>query len=190
MKSKQVRDLMVPLSDYATVSEDAALGEAVAALKASQAGLDPGKHPHRAILILDKQHNVVGKISLLSILRALEPKYDEMLSDKGPWHLGFTRKFQKAMFESLRLWQDPLEQICKKAAGTQVRTFMAAPVESEMIEIDASLGEAVHQLVIGNHQSLLVTDAGRVVGILRLADVFQAVADAVLECRPIPHPHG
>jgi CBS domain-containing protein len=190
LKSKQVRDLMVPLSDYATVSEDATLGEAVAALKASQAGLDPGKHPHRAILILNKQNNVVGKISLLSILRALEPKYDEMLSDKGPWHLGFTRKFQKAMFESLRLWQDPLEQICKKAAGVRVRTFMAAPLESEMIEIDAPLGEAVHQLVIGHHQSLLVTDAGRIVGVLRLADVFQAVADAVLECQPTPFLHG
>lgn len=183
MNSKLVRDLMVPLSDYATVSEDTVLGEAIAALKASQSGFDPGKHPHRAILILDKQGNVVGKISFLTILRALEPKYDEMLSDNGPWHLGFTRKFQKAMFESLRLWQDPLEQICKKAAGIRVKTFMAAPMESEMIESDAPLGEAVHQLVIGHHQSLLVTEGGRVVGILRLTDVFQAVADSVLECK-------
>ncbi len=183
MKSKLIRDLMVPLSDYVTVSDDATLGEAIAALKASQAGFDPGKHPHRAILILDRQSNVVGKISLLTILRALEPKYDEMLSDKGPWHLGFTRKFQKAMFESLRLWQDPLEQVCKKAAGIRVKTFMAAPLENEMIEIEAPLGEAVHQMVIGYHQSLLVTDARRVVGILRLVDVFQAVADIVMECK-------
>ena len=58
-----------------------------------------------------------------------------------------------------------------------------------MIEIDAALGEAVHQLVIGYHQSLLVTEAGRIVGILRLADVFQEVADAVLECQPTPFLH-
>jgi len=183
LNSKQVKDLMVPLSEYATVFEDATLGEAVAALKSSQAIFDPGRHPHRAVLILDKQRNVVGKISFLSILRALEPKYDEMLSDKGPWHMGFTRKFQRAMFESLRLWQDPLEKICKKASSIRVGTFMTTPAESEMIEIDAPLGEAVHQLVIGNHQSLLVTDAGRIVGILRLADVFQAVAITVLECK-------
>ncbi len=182
MNSKQVKDLMVPLSEYATVSEDATLGEAIAALKSSQAGFGPGKHPHRAVLILDKQRNVLGKISFLTILKALEPGYDEMLSDKGPWHLGFTRKFQKAMFESLKLWQDPLEQICKKAAGIRVQTFMTAPAKSEMIEIDAPLGEAVHQLVVGHHQSLLVTEADRVVGILRLADVFQAVADKVMEC--------
>ena len=185
MNSKRVKDLMVPLSEYATVSEDVTLGEAVAALKASQMGFDPGKHPHRAVLILDRRNNVVGKINLLSILRALEPKYDEMLSDKGPWHVGFTRKFQRSMFESLRLWQDPLEKICKKAAIIRVKTFMAAPTENEIIEADAPLGEAVHQLVIGHHQSLLVTEANRIIGILRLADVFQAVADAVLACKTI-----
>jgi CBS domain containing-hemolysin-like protein len=182
LNSKLVKDLMIPLSEYATVSKDATLGEAVAALKASQAGFDADKHPHRAILVFDRQRHIVGKINFLSILRALEPKYEEMLSDTGPWHLGFTRKFQKAMLESLRLWQDPLEQVCKKAAQIRVETFMTAPLESELIEIDAPLGEAIHQLVIGHHQSLLATDAERIVGILRLADVFQSVADAVLKC--------
>jgi CBS domain-containing protein len=190
LNSKMIKDLMVPLSEYATVIEDATLGEAVAALKMAQAGFTPGKHPHRAVLILDKQQNVVGKISFFAILKALEPKYDEMFSDKGPWHMGFTRKFQKTMFESLRLWQDPLEQICRKAAGIRVRAFMAAPAESEMIEIDAPLGEAVHQLVLGHHQSLLVTEAERIVGVLRLADVFQAVGDSVLECQSQSFRHG
>ena len=183
MNSKQVKDLMVPLSDYATVSEEATLSEAVSALKTSQKGFAPGKHQHRAILILNRQQNVVGKVSFLSILRALEPRYDEMLSDKGPWHVGFTRKFQRSMYESLRLWQDPLEKICKKASSIRVKTFMAVPMENEMIEADAPLGEAVHQLVIGHHQALLVTEANRIVGILRLADVFQAVAEAVLACK-------
>jgi CBS domain-containing protein len=182
LKSKLVKELMVPLSEYATVSEDATLGEAVAALKKAQAGLDRDKHPHRAILIFDKQHNIVGKVNFLSILRALEPKYDEMLSDTGSSHVGFTRKFQKTMFESLRLWQDPLEKLCRKASRVKVKTFMASPKENEMIEPDAALGEALHQLVLGHHQSLLVTKDRQVVGVLRLADAFQVVADAVLEC--------
>lgn len=182
MKSKRVRDLMVSLSEYATVSEDAPLREAIAALERAHAGFDRDKHRHRAILIFDKQHNIVGKVNFLSILRALEPKYDDMLSNSGPWHVGFTRKFQKAMFESLRLWQDPLEKVCKKAARVKVKTFMVTPKEGEMIEPDAPLGEAIHQLVLGHHQSLLVIEDQRVVGILRLADVFQAVADALLEC--------
>ena len=96
--------------------------------------------------------------------------------------MGFTRKFQKTMFESLRLWQDPLEKLCRKASRVKVKTFMATPKENEMIEPDAALGEALHQLVLGHHQSLLVTKDRQVVGVLRLADAFQVVADAVLEC--------
>ena len=98
MQSTLVKDIMVPLSEYATVSGDATLAEAVAALKKSQADFDQAKYRHRAILIFDKAGNIVGKVNFLSILRALEPKYDEMLSDQGPLHMGFTRKFQKAMF--------------------------------------------------------------------------------------------
>jgi CBS domain-containing protein len=182
MKTKQVKDIMVPLSEYATVSEDSTLRDAVAALKKSQANYDQAKYRHRAVLVYSKDNVIVGKVSFLSILRALEPKYDEMLSDKGPLHMGFTRKFQKAMFESLKLWQDPLEQVCRKAAEIRVKAFMVTPDENEMIGPDQELGEAIHQLVIGHHQSLLVTEDGKVVGVLRLTDTFEAVAENILTC--------
>jgi CBS domain-containing protein len=182
MKNKRIKDIMVPLSEYATVSEEDSLRDAVAALKKSQENFDKAKYRHRAILVFNKDNTIVGKVSLLSILRALEPKYDEMLSDKGPAHMGFTRKFQKAMFESLKLWQDPMEHVCRKAAEIKVKAFMTAPNENEMIGPDQELGEAIHQLVIGHHQSLLVTEAGKVIGILRLTDTFEAVAENILAC--------
>lgn len=182
MKTKRVKDIMVPLSEYATVSENDSLRDAVAALKKSQEDFDKAKYRHRAILVYNQDDAIVGKVSLLSILRALEPKYGEMLSDKGPSHMGFTRKFQKAMFESLKLWQDPMDQICRKAAAIKVKTFMTIPSENEIIGPDQELGEAIHQLVIGHHQSLLVTADGEVVGILRLTDAFEAVAENILAC--------
>ena len=182
MKTTLVKDIMVPLSEYATVTADATLSDAVSALKKSQADFDQAKYRHRAILILDDDNKIVGKVNFQSILRALEPKYDEMLSDRGAMHLGFTRKYQKAMIESLKLWQDPLDQLCQKAAQIKVDTFMVTPKESELIEPDASLGEAIHQLVLGHHQSLLVTKEKAVVGVLRLTDAFQVVSDAVLAC--------
>lgn len=183
METTRVKDLMVPLSEYATVSEDATLYEAVAALKRSQEDFDKAKYRHRAILILNKNKDIVGKVNFQSILKAIEPKYDDMLSDSGPMHMGFTRKYQKAMFESLKLWQDPLDQVCQKAAKIKVKTFMVTPKVSEMIEPDASLGEAIHQLVIGHHQSLLVTKDGKVVGVLRLTDAVQVVSDLILACK-------
>ena len=51
--------------------------------------------------------------------------------------------------------------------------------------IDATLDEAVHQLVVGHHQSLLVTDAEKnVVGVLRLTDVFSEICNLIKTGRP------
>ena len=77
MKTLIVKQLMVPLSEYTTVSKDASLYEAVMALEKAQAAFDPDRHQHRAILIYDKTNQIVGKISQIDILRALEPGWRE-----------------------------------------------------------------------------------------------------------------
>jgi CBS domain-containing protein len=49
--------------------------------------------------------------------------------------------------------------------------------------MDATLDQAIHQLVVGHHQSLLVTKDGKeIVGILRLTDVFQEISERIKEC--------
>jgi CBS domain-containing protein len=182
VKTKIVKDLMVPLSEYVTVPDDATLSDAVAALKAAQTEFDQTKYRHRAILVYDKNKDVVGKISMISILRGLEPKYEDMLSDDEPIHLGFTRGFQRKMIEQLKLWDAPLAHICEKAARLKAKTFMNAPTEGEYVEADATLDEAIHLIVIGHHQSLLVTENKKVVGVLRLTDVYEVVSEAVMAC--------
>lgn len=76
MSAKQLIDVMVPLSEYATVDEGATLVEAVQALEKAQEAFDRNRYHHRAVLVLDGQKNVVGKLSQLDILGALEPKYE------------------------------------------------------------------------------------------------------------------
>ena len=39
--------------------------------------------------------------------------------------------------------------------------------------------EAIHQLVMGRHQSLLVTKGKDIVGILRLTDVFREISNKI-----------
>jgi predicted transcriptional regulator len=75
-----------------------------------------------------------------------------------------------------------MEQICRKAARVRVKNFMVTPTEGEMIEPEASLGEAVHQLVLGKYQSLLVVRDKQAVGVLRLTDVAEAVIGEILAC--------
>ena len=177
MKITTVRDLMVPLEEYATVSEEASLFEAVMALETAQEQLDRKryKYLHRAILVYDKNNRIVGKVSQLDVLRALEPKYQAMGDAHSLSRAGFSPQFLKAMLQEHALWDKPLKDICGKAAKLKVKDFMYKPVGGEYIAETASLEEAMHLLVMGHHQSLLVARGDDIVGILRLTDVFMEV---------------
>jgi CBS domain-containing protein len=184
VKSYLVKDLMVPLSEYATVTEEATLYEAVLALEEAQENFED-KHTrylHRAILILDKYGHVIGKLSQLDVLRALEPKYQKMMQGKGLKHYGFAKKFEQSILDKFKLFANPLDDICRKAGEQNVKEFMYTPTEGEYVAEDAALDLAIHQLIVGHHQSLLVTRGEKIVGILRLTDVFAAVFHKMKEC--------
>jgi len=184
VKSYSVKDLMVPLSEYATVSEDATLYDAVMSLEEAQEKFEDKhtRYRHRAILVLDKDGKVIGKIGQLDVLRALEPKYKQMVQGEGSHRYGFTSQFMQSMLQDYQLFADPLDEICCKAGEQNVKEYMCTPTEGEFVAEDASLDVAVHQLVLGHHQSLLVTRGDRIVGILRLTDVFASVFHTMKEC--------
>ena len=184
MKSIIVKDLMVPLSEYPTVSKEATLYEAVVALEKAQKEFDQTRYRHRAVLIFDENNEIVGKVSQLDVLRALEPKYDQMGETRSLSRFGFSPKFLKSLFQQFNLWDKPLDDIFRKAGQLKVKNFMYTPTEGEYVEKNASIDEAIHQLVMGHHQSLLVTRGKTIVGILRLTDVFKMIFEMIMACDP------
>jgi CBS domain-containing protein len=190
VKNLIVKDLMVPLSEYAVVDQDASIYDAVQALQKAQARFDKTRYRHRAVLVADKTGSIAGKLGQLDMLRALEPKYEEMRSGSGVTRLGFSRKFLLSMLDRYELFSQPMERMCQQVAEQKVARYMQRPGEGETIEVDASLDRALHLLVVCQHQSLLVMEADRIVGILRLTDVFAAVFAAVDQCLPRPPQAG
>jgi CBS domain-containing protein len=173
---------MVPLDEYATVSEGATLYDAFLALEKAQEEFDKTKYRHRGIIVLDAKGKVLGKIGQLDALRALEPKYKKMGPNTKIANFGFDPKFLNDLREQFSLMNAPLENICTKAADLKVESFMSTLTEGEYVEADASLDMAIHQLVMGHHQSLLVKEGEEVVGILRLTDVFAAIFHMMKKC--------
>ncbi len=181
VKSKTVVDLMVPLAEYATVSQEATLKEVIETLEKTQKEFDNSRdrHRHRAVLVYDENNYIIGKISQLDVLRALEPKYDLMGGSGSSSRFGFSAKFMKSLINQYHLWDDSLDEICKRAEGLKAKTFMYAPTEGEFVDKNASLGEAIHQLILGHHQSLIVTHKKDIIGILRLSDVFVEICNTI-----------
>lgn len=182
MKTIPVKELMVPLADYATVSREATLREAVLALEKAQLALDATQHKHRAILVLDESGKVVGKLTMKEILIAIEPNYGKVEGTDVLERSGFSPDMIKDMLEDNALWMEPLQFICERAAGQKLSNFVQPPSEDEYIDENATLAEAAHRLVIYPYLSLLVTRGEEVVGILRLSDLFSKVCEMMQSC--------
>ena len=188
MKSYQVKDLMVPLSEYATVPETATLLDAVKALREAQTAFGQDRYRHRAVLVFDGNNHFVGKLSQHDVIEALEPNYKGMTrsDNQGSMHrLGFSDSFVKSTQEQYHLWEKALENLCEKAIHLKVKDAMNTPGKGEFVNADTTMDEAIHRLIIGRHHSLLVTadrNASEIVGVLRLVDVFELVSDVMHEC--------
>lgn len=179
MKNYVVKDLMVPISEYATVPEEATLFEAVLALEKAQEEFQQSQYSHRAVLILDKKQRVVGKLSQMDFLCALEPSDANLDQIRQFKRFGFTRKAVALQQEEYLKTSPPILDVYSKATQLKVTDFMQRPTEGEYVDENASLDMALHQLTAGSNLSLLVTRGADIVGILRLSDVFAAVFHAM-----------
>lgn len=175
MRNLSVKELMVPISEYATVPEAATLFEAVLALEKAQEQFQQNRYSHRAVLVMDSQGEVIGKLSQMDFLCALEPKDENLEQIRKFKQFGFSRKAVALQQEEYLKTSTPVLDVYSKAAKMNVTQFMQRPTEGEYVDQNASLDMALHQLTAGSNLSLLVTRDASIVGVLRLADVFAAV---------------
>jgi CBS domain-containing protein len=182
MEKKTVKDIMTPLSEYGTISMEATLYEAAMALKTAQQEYNGDHVLHRLLLIVDESGRVVGKLSQLDVLRALEPKGERIENSRSLRRFGFSRKYLRPMLMQCRFWEQPLMDLCKAAGTLKVKRLIHTPLEGEFVDENASLAEAIHQLALEHHQSLLVTRGKEIVGILRQRDMFREVVETLSAC--------
>jgi len=141
VKSIKIKNLMVPLSEYASVSQDATLYEAVIALEKTQRMFHHHLYPHRAVIVLDEGGHAIGKLSQWDLIKAIEPRYNEITDAQSLTRFGFKANFIRDMVDSYGLWQKPLDNLCERASKIKVKDVMYTPAEGEYVEEDATLNE-------------------------------------------------
>ncbi len=177
MDEKKVNEVMLLLEEYATVSWDATIAEALQALSKAQMGLTYDRHHHRAIVVLGDSGEVVGKLSHWAILRSLEPRFLDKADMESLARVSLSPDFISYLEQGAGFFKGSLAALCSRAGRIKVKDAMV-PI-GESVEDGAPLTDAIHLFVRTHAQSIIVTRRGRPIGVLRLSDVFEEVADLI-----------
>lgn len=175
----KVRDLLLSTYQCATVSEDATLLEAVETMEATRKMFQRWDYRPRIVLVYDEKQKIVGTLRHFDILQSLEGRYKEFGHLPSLAGKGLKTDFMKSLYDHYNLWEEPLPDLCRNASQYKVKDIMRIPSESEYIDVDTSLGEAIHRMLMGNHPSLLVTDSTGFMGILRMSDIAHYVINEI-----------
>ena len=174
----RVKDLMVPIEEYAKVTRDASLYDALAALKTAQGKLPEGSAPHRAVLVENESGDLVGKIGHLVFIKALGAGFNTPRTREEMDRAGISPYSISTVMSHMRFFQ---EDLC--TPGERARAIKAGDVMhpvGESIDENASLREAIDLFGAWQTLSILVKRGNKIIGVLRLPDLFQEMANQIL----------
>jgi CBS domain containing-hemolysin-like protein len=144
-----------------------------------QARKSDNEHAHRDAIVADENGLYIGKVTMIDIFRALEPNYKKV--DKQQKMSMLSDEFVRQVARDFNLWMEPTQTICERGSRLKVADVMHTPEKIEYIKETATLEKALHLYVMGIHQPLIVKNKdGKVTGVLRFGDVFEAVRQRLL----------
>ena len=163
---RKVREVLIPLKDYPHIPHWFSLRQAVAMVRESAIKY-AGVFEPRVVLVFNEKYQIVGLLTLRDLLKGLEP--------------GFLK-------ESDLVKTDPaLAVVMGDLFGPGMKKQADRPVSEVMgpikvsIKADDSLAKALFLMIHENVGMMPVIDEGRVLGMVRLTDLFMEVSQAILE---------
>ena len=169
---------MVPIREYAKVSCEASVYDALLALEDAQARLPEGKAPHRAVLVVDASGEVVGNIGRYVFVKALGTGFGTPKTHEEMDRAGLSPDSISTVMSHLRFFQESLGNLQQRAKSIRACDVMYPAGDS--IDESAHLQKAIESFGIAQTLSILVKRGREVVGVLRLSDLFQEIAAQVL----------
>jgi len=167
---KKVADLMIPLENYPHIPYWYTLRQAMAIVREAAIKFEGAFEP-RSVLVFDEKYHLLGILTLKDIIRGLTPNLLQ----------GAVGKLQAAFdLDSVisDLEGDLSGPKVKEASETAVSEVMS-PIKAS-VDVGDSLAKAIFLMVKEEVSRMPVMAEQKVVGIIRLSDLFQEVSDFVL----------
>ena len=177
----KVKDMMVPIDDYAVTTADKSLKEAVPELMRIYCQVETGKCTeagHRTSLVLDKHGKLVGILDFKSILKVLIPEIAGGISGKLK-ALGISIAFAEADAHDMDSSKQGFRSRVRQNAQTRVGDVMLKLRGT--IDADAGFLDALKMIYRNKVTVLPVFEGDKLVGVLRDSDLFLAAATVLME---------
>ena len=177
---KNLKDIMIPIDHYAVVDPGATLQEAVSSLRTSYCKIEKGfceETGPRTVLVVDSKGELVGVLDFRSILKVLVPEVAGSLSERIA-ALEISIVFAQAGAEDLDLSQEDVTTRVIKNAQVKVKKIMLKNIAH--VQSDTSLLDALKLSFRKKLVMLPVYEGKQLVGVVRDADLFLAVADIII----------
>lgn len=176
---KRIREVMIPLADFPWVTTGDTLAHALATIEGARLEVGARMSLPRVLLVFDGEGELAGLVRRRDIMRGLEP--DFLVNQPNHRRVRFFR-----MAADPLLWEmaseASLERIVaglRKRSNRLVETVMR-PVPTTLNPDDPFM-TAVYEMVTLNESAIPVEEAGRVLGVVRSADVFHELAQLLTE---------
>lgn len=176
MEQTTVRELMVPLDELPTVAGSATLAAAIAVLRTARTNATE-RLPYRLVLVTDDSGRVIGKLGHLAFLRGLLQTPGESPVEGAFDRAGVDPELVSAMTGHLRFFHENFSACCERADYVRIADVMTPVTDS--VDANEPLAAGIRALLDRQQLSVFVRRGHEVVGLLRLADVFDWIADAV-----------
>ncbi|MBF7083891.1 CBS domain-containing protein [Desulfallas sp. Bu1-1] len=167
---KKVKDIMIPIYDYPTVSGEATLKDAVKILMSSSNLQKNKPRTGRQCIFVVEDNELVGTFGIPELLVAIEPQHL-----KGTV-FGGTKACNT--WATPVFWEGLFTERCREVAGRLVREFMK-PVDL-FVNVNDTLLKAAYYMTKHKADTVAVKNNGRLAGMVRSIDIFREISTLVM----------
>jgi len=167
-----VKDVYVKIDDYPNVTLNAPIGHAIHIMH----HVLEDNTKYRTILVLDDDDHLKGYLSLRDLIRAVGPDYLQKTQPGIKGHQPFEGMSQDLTALSL-IWQDGFTLKLQDELKKTVSDYMT--LMEDQVTLDDPIAKCLYIMLFRDVLVLPVVENQRVIGVIRLVDLFECIANNV-----------
>lgn len=178
----KIKKWIHPVDNFPRISYRASLMEAVAALKKADASCQAGRYAQRTLLVHDAAGSIIGKLSPIDIVAALESHCKRSKANMGRWPASLFMALLEKLGKYLLPGRNPLAEHWQKAHRINMLPHIKRSSSSNIIGANDTMELAFHLFATGRHDSLFVVQKNEIKGLLLFADVYEGISTFLQSC--------